>query len=310
MLQRMYHKFLTSTPRDTTMGNAFIKLHLSILLAGFTGIFGKLIQLPEGPHVWYRMLMTSVLFFGYLLCCGKLPRVPASEALKICGVGALIALHWIFFYGSIKYANVSIAVVCFALTGFFTAVLEPLSTCRKPSLRELLFSLITVCGIALIFHFDTRHRTGIMLGILSAVFAALFTISMKRVGKNHSSSTMLLYQMAGGFAFLTLAAPAYLALFPGITLVPGPWDMLYLFLLSSLCTIGMFLLQIQALQSISAFTVNLSFNLEPVYSIALAMVIFAEANELNRFFFAGLGLICVSVLLQSVSAMRQRGSLR
>ena len=291
------------------MGNAFTKLHIAILLAGFTGIFGKLIQLPEGPLVWYRMLMTSVLFFAFLLLSGKLPRIAGREALKICGVGALVALHWIFFYGSIKYANVSIAVVCFALTGFFTAIFEPLTSKSKLSIRELCFSLITVCGIALIFHFDTRYRTGIILGVISAIFAALFTIAMKRVGKNHSSSTMLLYQMGGGFAFLTLAAPAYLALFPGIPVIPGAYDLLYLFLLSSLCTIGMFLLQIQALKSISAFTVNLSFNLEPVYSIILAMLIFGEANELNFSFFAGLGAICISVLLQSVYAMRQRGHL-
>lgn len=292
------------------MGNAFIKLHISVLLAGFTGIFGKLIQLPEGPLVWYRMLITSVLFFVYLMFIGKLPRISTKDALQICCVGALIALHWIFFYGSIKHSNVSIGVVCFALTGFFTAIFEPLSSRRKPSVRELFFSMITVFGIALIFHFDTRYRTGIILGVISAAFAAIFTIAMKRVGQKHSSSTMLLYQMIGGFAFLTLAAPAYFAFFPGISFVPDAQDMFYLFLLSSLCTIGMFLLQLQALQKISAFTVNLSFNLEPVYSIILAMLLFEEANELNIAFFTGLGLICVSVLLQSLYAIRQRGGLK
>lgn len=291
------------------MGNAFVKLHISVLLAGVTGIFGKLIHLSEGPLVWYRMLITSVLFFGYLAFTGKLPRIPVKDALKICGIGALVALHWIFFYGSIKYANVSIAVVCFALTGFFTAIFEPISNKTKLSVRELCFSLITVCGILLIFHFDTRYRTGITLGVIAAVFAAIFTVELKRVGKRHSAPTMLLYQMIGGVVFLTLAAPAYFALFPGIDVIPNGYDLLYLFLLSSLCTIGMFLLQIQALRSISAFTVNLSFNLEPIYSIILAMLIFNEANELNPSFFVGLGLICVSVLLQSLYAIRQRGSL-
>ena len=291
------------------MRNAFVKLHLSIFLAGFTGIFGKLIQLPEGPLVWYRMLMASVLFFFYLLATGNLPRIPVREVCKICGVGALIALHWMFFYGSVKYANVSIAVVCFALAGFFTAILEPLFSGTKLSLRELLFSLLTVAGIALIFHFDTRYRTGIILGVISAVFAALFTIAMRRVGKHHDSTTMLLFQMVGGLGFLTLAAPAYLAFFPGMPVVPGGMDLLYLFLLSSLCTIGMILLQIQALRTISAFTVNLSFNLEPVYSIVLAMVFLGEASEASPAFFAGLALICASVLLQTLYAIRQRGGL-
>ena len=291
------------------MRNAFVKLHLSIFLAGFTGIFGKLIQLPEGPLVWYRMLMASVLFFFYLFATGKLPRIPAREVCKICGVGALIALHWMFFYGSVKYANVSIAVVCFALAGFFTAILEPLFGRTKLSPRERLFSLLTVAGIALIFHFDTHYRTGIILGVISAVFAALFTIAMRRVGKRHDSTTMLLFQMVGGLAFLTLAAPAYLAFFPGIPVVPGGMDLLYLFLLSSLCTIGMILLQIQALRTISAFTVNLSFNLEPVYSILLAMVFLGEASQVSPAFFVGLALICASVLLQTLYAIRQRGGL-
>ncbi|MDL2272385.1 DMT family transporter [Desulfovibrio sp. OttesenSCG-928-I05] len=290
------------------MRNAFIKLHISVLLAGFTGILGKLIELAEGPLVWYRILITLVLFFLYLWARGKLPRIPLREVVKICGVGSLVALHWIFFYGSIKYANVSIGVVCFATVGFFTAILEPFFSRTRISLREVLFSLITVAGIALIFHFDARYRTGIILGLLSAVLATFFTISIKRVGARHASTTMLFYQLVGGLIFLSLAAPAYLALFPGLKLVPGAWDFFYLFLLASACTIGMFLLQIQSLEKISAFTVNLSFNLEPVYSIVLAMIFFNEASEVNFSFFIGLGMICLSVLLQTLYAMRQRGN--
>lgn len=291
------------------MRTAFIKLHLSILLAGFTGIFGKLIQLAEGPLVWYRMLLASALMFLYLRHTGKLPKISLREALPIAGVGVLISLHWLFFYGSIKYANVSIAVVCFALSGFFTAIFEPLIERRALCVRELCFSLITVCGIALIFHFDARYRTGIILGVISAAMCALFTITMRRVGMRHKASTMLLYQMIGGCLFLTLAAPLYLALFPGLNLIPGRLDLLWLFLLASLCTVGMFLLQIQALRHISAFTVNLSYNLEPVYSIILAMIIFGEAAELNFSFFIGMTLICISVALQSFYAVRQRGGL-
>lgn len=292
------------------MRNSFIKLHISIVLAGFTGIFGKLIEMAEGPLVWYRLLLAFLLFFCYLKVTGKLPKIPLAEAIKISGVGALIALHWLFFYGSVKYANVSIAVVCFALTGFFTAILEPICGKSKISARELCFSLLTVAGIVLIFHFDTKFRTGIILGVICALFAALFTIAMRQVGSRHDSNTMLLHQMAGGWAFLCLIAPLYLFLFPGVRLVPGPMDFFYLLLLSSLCTIGMFLLQIQALRDISAFTVNLSYNLEPVYSIILAMFLFHEANELNLSFFVGLALICASVVLQSVYALRQRGGIR
>lgn len=284
--------------------NPFIKLHIAIALAGLTGVFGKLIQLAEGPLVWWRMLFTSVLFAAYLYYKRQLPRIPLREFAKICGIGALTAIHWVFFYGSIKYANVSVGVVCFALTGFFTAIFEPMFRKRFPSIRELCFSLITVFGITLIFHFDTQFRTGIILGVLSAAFAALFTISIKKVGRNHDSSTILLFQMSSGFVVLTALAPAYLAVFPDLKLAPDMRDLAYLLVLSSVCTIGLFLLEIQALQKIPAFTANLSFNLEPVYSILLAMLFLGEANELGLAFFGGLALICVSVILQSLHTIR------
>lgn len=288
------------------MRTAFIKLHISILLAGFTGVLGKLIQLAEVPLVWYRVLFTAVLFIGFMLISGKLKPIPVREILRISGAGLLLILHWIFFYGSIKYANVSVGVVCFALTGFFTALMEPVIEGKKISPREVAYSLLTLLGIALIFHFDTRFRTGIILGVISAFMAASFTIANKRVGRTHSSTTILLYEMIAGFVFLSLILPPYLALFPQAGLVPSAMDLVYLFLLSSLCTIGMYLLQLQALRKISAFTVNLSYNLEPVYSIALAVLFLGEASEFSLSFSVGLGLICASVLLQTLSAMRQR----
>lgn len=291
------------------MGNPFVKLHVAILLAGMTGILGKLIQLPEGPLVWYRMLMTSVLMTAGLAVLGIFPRIPLREAVRIGLVGCLVAIHWLFFYGSIKAANVSIAVVCFALVGFFTALLEPLANKKAVSLRELCFSLVTVAGILLIFHFDVHYRWGIVLGVLSAFFAALFTVRVKVVGVGHNASTMLLYQMVGGWLFLSFCAPFYLFWAPNVPLVPSAADTGYLFLLASACTIGLFILQIQALQKISAFTVNLSFNLEPVYSIVLAMIFFGEGKELTLAFFLGLGLICLSVFLQSVYTMRCKGGL-
>lgn len=286
------------------MRTAFIKLHISIVLAGFTGIFGKLIELPEGPLVWYRMLITSVLFYCYLKFYGKVPRLPWREVTRIGGVGALLGLHWIFFYASIKYANVSIGVVCFSLAGFFTAIFEPILTGRKISLREIVYSLITVAGIMLIFHLDTRYRTGIILGVISSALVAVFTIFNKRVGRKHNSTTMLFYEMTGGFAFLTMLAPSYFLFFPESKSIPDPADLLYLFLLSSLCTIGLYLLLIQALAVVSSFTVNLSYNLEPIYSIILAMLLFGEAKDLNPSFYIGLALICLSVVLQTVSALR------
>ena len=136
------------------MKEAFIKLHLSVLIAGGTGIFGRLITLNEGLLVWYRMLLAGVLFYIVLFLLKKLRKLPARDALRIASVGLLLAVHWLFFYGSIKASNVSIGVVCLSLMSFFTALFDPVINRHRVSASEILFSLVGVAGIVLIFHFD------------------------------------------------------------------------------------------------------------------------------------------------------------
>lgn len=281
------------------MRDSFIKLHISIFLAGFTGLFGKIITLNEWVLVWYRMLFASVFLFLMLWGSRKLRCVPIRDLVKIGGAGLLLAFHWVFFYGSIKASNVSIGVICYSLVGFFTAVLEPLINKKRFVPRELLFSLLTVGGIALIFQLDTRYRVGILLGVVSSALSTMFTISSKRLGERFSSSVLLTYEMIGGFLGLTCLLPLFLFYFPVENFLPDTRNLIYLLILSSVCTIGVYLLQIQALKSVSAFTVNLSYNLEPVYSIILAMLFFGEAHELNFAFYIGLSLIICSVLLQT-----------
>ena len=214
-------------------------------------------------------------------------------------MGLLLCVHWLLFYGSIKYSNVSIGVVCFASVGFFTAIIDPVLSKRPFSIREIIFSLLTILGIALIFHFDTRYQVGIILGVLSAVAAALLTIENRRVGSDYPLMTFLFYEIASSVVIMTAFMPIYLSFFPVPTILPSMSDFIYLLILSSFCTVGMFSLQLEALKRLSSFTVNLSYNLEPVYSIILAMIIFHEAKDLNFSFYIGLALICVSVLLQS-----------
>jgi len=288
------------------MRDAFVKLHISIFLAGFTGLFGKWVTLNEGLLVWYRMFLAGLLLFIILLIAGKLQKTRLTDVCRIGGVGLLLGLHWVAFFGSIKAANVSIGVVCFSTVGFFTALLEPVIIHRRFLAKELLFSMIAVLGIMLIFHFDVRYRTGIILGIVSSALCALFTISNKRVGRNHSTSVMLLYEMIGGCLGLTCLSPLYLHYFPLTTLLPGMTDFGYLLLLAFVCTIGLYMLQIQVLQKVSAFTVNLSYNLEPVYSIILAMIFFGEAKELNFSFYGGIALIILSVLLQTREVLNSK----
>jgi len=278
----------------------FIQLHLSVLLAGFTGLFGRLITLNEVDIVWYRMLFTTCI----LIVFTGLPRVGWHKFWQLCGCGALLGCHWILFYGSIKASNVSIGVICFSLIGFFTALFEPLLFKEKRfSWIELLFALITVAGVLCIFSLDARYRTGITIGTVSSAVCALYAISNKKASVGVRSRTVLMYQMAGGLVAVSLIAPLYLCIFPSqqaVLVVPEGSNLWFMLCHALFCTVGMYILQIQALKRLSAFTVNLTYNLEPCYTIAMAFIIFGESREINFSFYLGISLIVLSVLLQTL----------
>ena len=277
---------------------AFIQLHLSVMLAGFTGLFGKLITLNEVDIVWYRMLFTSII----LLVFTGLPLVDRKKLLQLGGCGALLGLHWMLFYGSIKASNVSIGVICYSLVGFFTAILEPIIYHRKISAIEILFSLITVLGLLCIFSFDARYRYGISIGVLSSFVAALYGVCNKKVSVGVKTRTVLFYQMSAGLVLVSMIIPFYLMLFPthqDVFVIPDGSNLWWMLCHALFCTVAMYILQIQALRTLSAFTVNLTYNLEPCYTIIIAFIVFHEARELNFSFYLGITLILISVLLQT-----------
>lgn len=282
-----------------------MKLHLSILISCFTGILGRVITANEILLVWDRFLITCLFFMAILILTKKFCFVRTKEFFKIASLGALLAIHWILFYGSIKLANVSVALVSFSTLGLFTAILEPLINKKRFSLREFFYSMITMAGIALIFSFDLNHRMGIIWGVLSAGAASIFTIFNKRVMVRHTSNTMLFYELLGGLITTSLILPFYLKMAGIQTIIPTFHDLFYLFILSLCCTVWLYKLEIQVLKKMSAFTVNLTYNLEPVYTIILAMLIFNEAKELNFTFYIGMGLIVMSVILQMIAVKRE-----
>ncbi len=282
----------------------FIQLHLSVLLAGFTGLFGKLITQNEVDIVWYRMLFTSAI----LLVFTGLPRVGWKKFMELCGCGALLGLHWMLFYGSIKASNVSIGVICFSLIGFFTALFEPMILKKRFSWLELFFSLVTVAGVLCIFSLDARYRSGIAIGVVSSAVCALYAICNKKASVGVRSRTVLMYQMSGGLVAMTAIIPLYLLVFPSqqpVIVIPDGSNLWFMLCHALFCTVGMYLLQIQALKRLSAFTVNLTYNLEPCYTIILAFLIFGEGRELNFSFYIGIALIILSVVLQSMKAWKK-----
>lgn len=288
------------------MKKAFFQLHAAILLAGFTGILGRLITLNEGLLVWYRLLITVITLWILFFITRKIVRIPFKEMMKIFGAGFIAAMHWVTFYGSIKYANVSVALVCFSAVGFFTALLEPLLLNRKFAWQEIFLGLMVIAGIYLIFHFDSQYKTGIIIGIISALLGSMFPIFNRSFLQRHTSETVTLYELTGGLISLTLIMPFYLKLFKADHYLPTVSDFFWLLVLAWFCTVLAFQLLMNALKKISAFTVNLSYNLEPLYGILLAFLLYQENQHLGLSFYAGLALILLSVILQSVRIYHQK----
>jgi drug/metabolite transporter (DMT)-like permease len=291
------------------MKKAFILLHLAVLLAGFTGVFGRLITLNAALISWYRLMFSGLLLLMILAATGRLENISVKNIARIAFAGAFLGLHWVFFYASIKYANISVGVVCFSLTSFFTAILAPLLNRKKFSVAELLLSALTLCGIGLIFGLDAHYRTGIILGIISAILVAFYTVFNERLTKKFKSHTITLYTMLGGFMGVSAVLPISLLLFPAAAFAPSLLDLVYLLLLSLVCTVLLYMMLTSALKTIPAFTVNLSFSLEPLYSIVLAIWLFKENRELSPAFYFGLGLIVLSVVLQMFRVAAQHKKL-
>ena len=282
------------------MKKAFLQLHIAVFLAGFTGLLGRLITLNEGMIVWYRLLLTAATMWILFGLMKKLHRISFIDILKIATVGFIATMHWLTFYGSIKYSNISVALVCFSSIGFFTALFEPLILKKRINLLELLLGLITLLGIYIIFHFDAQYKTGIIIGIISAMLASLFPIYNREFLKRINVETMLAWQQTGGFLVLSVLLPFYLQKFPTDSFIPGWENFGWLLMLSWLCSVVAFQLSSNALKKLSAFTVNLTYNLEPVYGIILAFIVYKENQFLSKWFFVGFGIIAVALTIHII----------
>jgi drug/metabolite transporter (DMT)-like permease len=288
------------------MKAALIKLNFAVFLWGFTGVLGKAIQLNEGLLVWYRLLITVVTLFLLMLWRNELKKITLKTVLKLAAIGCIVALHWVCFYGSIKYANVSIALICLSAAGVLTALIEPIFISKKIVVVEVLLGFIAIIGIYLIFHFDTKYRIGILIGFLSTILSVLFSVLNKKIVDHVPPKTMILFELSGGLLFLSLLMPLYLKHFPVSNLLPTFQDWMWLIILSWICTIWAFDLSLQALKKISAFTQNLTLNLEPVYGIVLAFFVYQENKYLNFSFYIGFILILLAVVLQMLRIVLQK----
>lgn len=276
---------------------AYIQLHISIFLWGFTAILGKVIDTGQVQLVWYRLIMVCICMLFFPSLWRNLKTVKPIDVLRISGIGCVIVMHWLCFYGSIKYADISVSLCCLATTSFFSSLLGPVFGNQKIKAHELLLGLLVIPGIYMIFHFSTFQPVGIILGLGAALFAAIFTLLNKRMVDTHHAFSLTFIEFVSGFIFLTALLPLYFYFTPTTTMHISTHDVGYIALLSVACTLLPFNLSLYALRHLSAFTANLSVNLEPVYGIIMAMFIFKEYNELNTGFYAGAAVILLSVFI-------------
>jgi drug/metabolite transporter (DMT)-like permease len=291
------------------MKKAFVQLHIAVFLAGFTGIFGRLIHLNEGLLVWYRLFITASTMWILFSLTKKIQKVSRRDLLKLAGIGFVAAMHWVTFYGSIKQANISVGLVCFSAVGFFTALIEPIILKTRMKWMELFLGLLVIAGIMIIFHFDTQYKTGIILGIISAALIAFVMIVIRQFMQRMNSETVLTYQLSGGLLALTVIMPIYLYRFPTNYILPSTADWGWLLVLSWFCSVLAFQFSTRALKRLTAFTVNLTYNLEPVYGIALAFLLFHENEYLSASFFAGFVLIAASLIVHIFILLKEERKL-
>ncbi len=285
---------------------ARLQIHFCVFLWGFTAILGKLITLAALPLVWWRMLLVS----GTLLLVPRVWRalrvVPLRLALAYAGIGVIVSLHWLTFYGAIKLANASVAATCIAVAPLFLAFLEPLLARRRFELRELLLALVVVPGVALVVDgVPAGMRLGVAVGVLSALLVATFSALNKRLVAHADPLAVTALELGAGAAFLTMLAP----LLPhsgSAWPLPDAHDALLLLTLAYACTLLPFALSLHALRQVSAFSMQLITNLEPVYAIILAIVLLHEQRVLDARFYLGVMVILGAVFLHPLLSRRRR----
>ena len=278
---------------------------MAVFIAGFTAILGKWIQVHEAWLVIYRLFFSVIIIAGWITYQKQWKRVPSTELFKIAGVGFVLALHWVTFYAAVKYGNASVAVVCIAAAGFFSALLEPVFFRVRLQWVDLALGLVALLGIGILFNFHPQHRLGIAFGLFSAFGSALFPIFNKRLMVKTEPVLLTFYEFLGGGLLLLLLTPLYLSLFPAAQFWPQHTDWLWLMLLVLVCTVWAFKLQLEALKHLSPFTVNLMYNLEPVYGVALAFFLLNEAHLFNQQFYIGLLLVLCSMGIQLGRVVRR-----
>jgi drug/metabolite transporter (DMT)-like permease len=277
-------------------------LHFIVAIWSITAILGVLISIASVELVFYRTLIASAMLGLIFLWKKTSIRVSKFELVKIIGTGFLISIHWILFFWAARISTASVCLAGMATTSLWTAFLEPMINKKKIKGFEVFLGLLVISGIYVIFRFEWGYWLGLSMAIGSALMGALFSVINGRLTKRHDPYVLTFYEMFGAcfFAFIMLPVYAYFFAENGLQLIPAPMDWLWLLILSGICTVYAFSVSVELMRRITAFAVNLTVNLEPVYGIILAVLILGEKEKMTAGFYYGTLIILISVLIYPV----------
>jgi drug/metabolite transporter (DMT)-like permease len=278
---------------------SYLHLHLIVFIWGFTAILGALITLDALPLVWFRMSLAAAMIALYLVF-KKIPfRASPLVIARFLAAGCIIALHWFTFFKAIKVSNISVTLACLSTGAFFTSFLEPLLQKKKIKWIEVLFGMFVIVGLVIIFEVEMQYKLGIALALVSAFLSALFAVINSKLVQKYDAPVIAFYELLGGVGFFSILLWISDAFTPNFFSIAGS-DWVYLGILSSICTAYALINSVKIMQYLSPFTVMLTINLEPIYGIVLALLIFDDKEKMNPVFYLGAGIILATVLMNAL----------
>lgn len=288
---------------ESTKKNLLI-LHFTVLIWGFTGVLGKVISIDAVPLVWYRVLIATTTLFAWFIITKKNIKISRKQFIQFFLTGAIVAIHWIFFFHAIKVSTVSVTLVCLSSFTLFTAILEPLIKKQPIQIGDILVGLIIILGIYMIFKFEVQYTLGIIFGLLAAVASSLFSTINSTLVQKSEPSIIGFYELVGGLFWITLYR-----LYDG-SLIHSPFnlslkDWLYIGLLGTLCTSVAYVAGVSVMRTLSAFRVALITNLEPVYGILLAFIFFKDKEQMTAGFYIGAAIILSTIFFYPIYKKRR-----
>lgn len=278
----------------------YIKLHFIVFLWGFSAILGKLVTIPAVEMILHRGILAAAGMAIVIFATRGTFQVGRVDLVKLILIGFIVALHWVTFFGSARVSNVSVSLVGFATNSLWTAMLEPWFNKTRVKKFELLLGLVVLFGLYVIFSFDFQYKLGLFFSIIAGLTSALFSIFNSRMVRTISAYTITFYEMIGIVIGLTLFLPVYKFTWAEnhtLQLIPSLWDWLYIGLLAGVCSVYAYSTAVELMKKVSVFLIQLSLNLEPVYGIIMAVIIFGDKEKMGLSFYAGTLIILTAVLL-------------